>query len=392
MMAGVAQTIVSNQSAGILQSCRACGHEFRAPKILVGRSIPCPHCRKPLVVADVVQAVQDRLVGREVGGCTLIKRLGAGALGVVYEAEQRSTARKIAVKMLSGKAAADQEVVARFYREAKLCAKIRHPHVVEVYDCGLDPKAKVHYLVMELVEGATFAGLIEEHGRLPWSDAVAYTMQIADALVHVHGQAIIHRDIKPANILVSYEGHAKLADLGLAKQIDAAASLTVQGVAMGSPAYMPPEQIRDASSATPRSDLYALGATLYQALSGCLPFDGRTASEVMEKVLKTQAPPLNGIVPDLPLGVVAVCDRLLSKEPERRPKDAQELVNELAQVVKDPTRVPPTTSQARLRGATARRAQSRVPGGLGLRAWLMIAGAAAVLATAVIVAWLAFRH
>ena len=383
-------TIVSDQAQGLLQTCASCAREFRAPQILVGRAIPCPNCRRMITVAAPLARTEDRLVGREVGGCVLEKRLGSGALGVVYAAEQRSVGRKIALKMLSTKAAADPETVARFYREAKLCAQTHHPHVVEVYDCNLDPKTKVHYLVMELVEGATFASLIEEHGKLPWTDALAYGLQVANALSELHRQGIIHRDIKPANILINYDGIAKLADLGLAKQMDGGIGLTMQGVAMGSPAYMPPEQIRDAKSATPKSDLYALGASLYQAISGQLPFDGKNATEVMGRVLKEQPTPLATLVPGLPLGVVRLVERLLAKDPARRHKDATALIADIETVFKAPDQAAAVAKESTPAPATA--ASSATGGGWPTRRRdLIIAGVIVVVALGLVVAALLRR-
>ena len=194
---------------------------------------------------------------------------------------------------------------------------------------------------MELVEGGTFAGLIEEHGRLTWHDTFAYGLQIAKALEHLHSTEIIHRDIKPANILITYEGVAKLADLGLAKQlgseeISASTGLTMQGVAMGSPAYMPPEQIRSAKDSTASCDLYALGASMFQAMTGKLPFDGRSATEVMGKVLREPAPLVSIHDPTIPAGVVELIDRLLSKEPKGRPATATALIAEMEAVLQNP--------------------------------------------------------
>jgi serine/threonine-protein kinase len=379
----MANTMVSDQSQGLLQTCKGCNREFRTPQSLIGRTIPCPNCRRMILIESPAAKTEDRLVGREVGGCVLRKRLGAGALGVVYEAEQKSVGRKIALKMLSTKAAGDQETVARFYREAKLCAQIKHPHVVEVYDCNLDPKTKVHFLVMELVEGATFASLIEEHGKLPWSDALAYGLQIANALVQLHSQGIVHRDIKPANILINYDGIAKLADLGLAKQMEGGVGLTMQGVAMGSPAYMPPEQIRDAKSATPKSDLYALGASLYQAISGQLPFDGKNATEVMTKVIKENVVPLATLVPGLPVGVARLVERLLAKDQAHRHRDAAQLVADIESVFKEPERIPAGTTAKALALAPAAAA--------GRKPTLLIAGAAGAVVVLCLLAWLLLR-
>ncbi|MBA3708302.1 MAG: serine/threonine protein kinase, partial [Planctomycetes bacterium] len=238
------------------------------------------------------------------------------------------------------KAASDKEVVARFQREANLCAKIKHPNVVGVYDCGLD--RGVHFLTMDFVDGLTLAAVVEEQGKLEWKEAAGYIIQIARALEHVHGQGIIHRDIKPANILIDDQKVAKLADLGLAKQVDndeaSGAGLTMQGIAMGSPAYMPPEQIRNAKEATHLADVYALGATFYQTVTGVIPFDGKNGTEVMTKVLREEAAPAITHVPTLPQGVSDLIQSMLAKNPADRPQGAAVLIQELESVLADPVR------------------------------------------------------
>jgi serine/threonine protein kinase len=338
----MANVVAASKTEGILQTCKACAHEFRAPQKLLGKEMPCPYCRRTMLLSEVKVVNEDRLVGREIAGCILLQRLGAGALGVVYAADQKAMERKVAIKMLSSKAATEPETVTRFQREARLCAQIKHPNVVGVYDCGHE--RGVHFLLMELVEGGTFAGLIEEHGHLSWHDTFAYGMQIARALEHLHSTDVIHRDIKPANVLITYDGAAKLADLGLAKQlgaeeVNAATGLTMQGVAMGSPAYMPPEQIRSAKDSTASCDLYALGASMFQALTGKLPFDGRSATEVMGKVLRDPAPLVSIHDPTIPAGVVELIDRLLSKDPKGRPASATALIADMEAVLQDPNRV-----------------------------------------------------
>ncbi len=335
-------TVAASKIEGLLQSCKGCQHEFRAPAKLVGKEMPCPYCRRMMAIVTPAQVSEDRLVGREVAGCTLLRRLGAGALGVVYAADQKAMERPVAIKMLSSKAAGEPETVARFQREAKLASSIAHPHVIATYDCGQE--RGVHFLVMELVEGGTFASLIEEHGKLSWHDTLAYGMQVAKALDHLHGMGIIHRDIKPANILITYEGEAKLADLGLAKQMEsgdvsASTGLTMQGVAMGSPAYMPPEQIRSAKDSTASCDLYALGASMFQALTGKLPFDGKSATEVMGRVLRDPAPTVKSFLPEVPAGVAELIDRCLSKEPKGRPASAAVFITEIEAVLREPDKL-----------------------------------------------------
>ncbi len=310
----------------LLTICKYCQHEFRVPARVAGKQLNCPSCQRTITIAAA--KVEDKLVGKEVGGCRLIRRLGAGALGVVYEAEQVSVGRRIAIKMLSSRAAAQPEVVQRFQREAKLSAAIQHKNVVGVFDCGMD--RGVHFLLMEFVDGNTLAGLSEEpeNGRLDAKAATGYIRQCAEALAFVHGKDIIHRDIKPANILVGKDGVAKLADLGLAKQIDNndAAGLTMQGMALGSPAYMPPEQIRNARDAGRTADIYALGATFYQIVSGKLPFDGKTGTEVLTKVLREPPPPLATLVPDLPANVRELIEHMMQKDASKRPQSAEALI------------------------------------------------------------------
>ena len=334
-----------------LQTCRACAHEFRVPDSLVGKRVACPHCRRPIDIRAETGS-DDKLVGKELGGCRLVRRLGAGAIGVVYEAEQLSIGRRVAIKMLSSKAAGDPRVVQRFQRESKLCAQMQHPNVVSVYDCGFE--RGVHYLVMEYVEGQTLAGMLDEAERLQWAKSARLILQVARGLEHAHGMGIIHRDIKPANILVGSDGTAKLADLGLAKQLEdegaggggeSPLGLTMQGVALGSPAYMPPEQIRSAKDVTPVSDLYALGASFYQLVTGVLPFEGKSAPEVMTKVLREEAKPINSIAPEVPPAIVAFITRTLAKDPAHRPQSASAFIVELEDAFNNPDRVPQSSQR-----------------------------------------------
>jgi serine/threonine-protein kinase len=338
-------TIRKPVTAAHLQTCRACAHEFRVPASLVGKRVACPHCRRPIDI-KAESGSDDKLVGKELGGCRLVRRLGAGAIGVVYQAEQISIGRQVAIKMLSSKAAGDPKVVQRFQRESKLCAQMQHPNVVSVYDCGFE--RGVHYLVMEYVEGQTLAGMLDEAERIPWAKAARLILQVGRGLEHAHGMGIIHRDIKPANILVGNDGTAKLADLGLAKQLedeggmgDSPLGLTMQGVALGSPAYMPPEQIRSAKDVTPVSDLYALGASFYQLVTGVLPFDGKSAPEVMTKVLREEAKPVAEIAPEVPPAIAGFIRRTLEKEPAHRPQSASAFIVELEDAFNNPAKAPP---------------------------------------------------
>ncbi len=322
-------------ATGYLQTCEACEHEFRAGSRLVGKRVLCPFCLRPMTIA-APPMIEDPLSGQELAGCKLIRRLGTGSLGVVYEAEQHKVERRVAMKMLSSKAAADERIVERFQREAKLCAQIQHANVVGIYDFGFD--RNVHYLTMEYVNGTTMSALIDESGRMPLQHSGRLMLQVARALEHVHSLGIVHRDIKPANILVNSQGVAKLADLGLAKKVDLGPNdqqrlITMQGMVLGSPAYMPPEQIQNAREVTKAADIYALGATFYHALTGAPPFDGVSGLEVMTKVLRDQTPPVERLAPGLPKGVAELITRMLDKDPAKRPQDASTVIIQLEDIL-----------------------------------------------------------
>ena len=305
---------------------------------LIGKEVSCPHCGKALQISGDGPKVPDKLIGKQLGGCRLTKRLGSGAIGLVYEAEEIEGGRKVAVKMLSTKAGADESVVKRFHREARLCAQVNHPHMVRVFDCGFD--RGVNYLIMELVDGGTLSSMSDERGPVPWQESLRYVRHIAMALEQAATLNIVHRDIKPANILVSTDGIAKLADLGLAKQHDieeVGNELTMQGVAIGSPSYMAPEQVRNARDARAPADIYSLGATWYHLLSAEPPFTGKNGPVVLTMVLRDKPKSIGERVPSLPIGIVDLVTRMMAKEAKDRPQSAKELLAEIDAVEANPT-------------------------------------------------------
>jgi serine/threonine protein kinase len=313
----------------LLVTCGGCHHEFRVATSLAGRSVPFPHCNAMVAVAVAATASPpDPLIGQVVAECRLTRRLGAGGIGLVYAAVQNGTNRPVAVKLLGARAGADQVLVERFRREAQLQAALDHPHVVKAYAAGFERGA--HYLVMEMVDGGTLSGLVDQRGRLPWPEACLLVAHIARAMEALHAQGIIHRDLKPANILVARdrEGRpvAKLADLGLAKDlegdIEPGMSLTLEGKPLGTPAYIAPEQIRDAKGAGRPADVYGLGATLYSALTGGRPYEGTTPMMVMAGVLKGPPPDPRQKARDLPPAVVEIVQVAMAREPHQRPTAA----------------------------------------------------------------------
>jgi eukaryotic-like serine/threonine-protein kinase len=313
----------------------------------------CPMCGKPLPPARPT----DALVGKTIAGHRLVKRIGAGANAVVYESERIAGGGRFAIKMLTHEASQDEENGKRFVREAKLCRQITHPNVVQVHEVGCEKK--IHFMVMELIEGSTMEAVIDKQGPMPWRETAHLVMQVGQALDHMNKLGIIHRDIKPGNILLTKGGIAKLLDLGFAKKLGdhdtdvpgGGGNLTMQGVSMGSPAYMPPEQVLDAKQALQTADVYSLGATFYHAVTGQTPFNGKTAYEIMEKVIRQppQSPQL--VRPDIPVAISQFIEWTMDKLPERRPQSAGEFVRELEVAVfapEDGVRIP------RLRGAKNR--------------------------------------
>jgi serine/threonine-protein kinase len=323
----------------------------------------------------------DPLIGRTIGGCRLVKRIGMGAMAVVYEADQIADHQKVAVKMLTGEASKDEENGRRFAREAELCQRISHPNVVTVQRHGCENK--IHFMIMELVDGATMEAVIDEQGALPWRQVAHLILQIGQALDHIAKMGVIHRDIKPGNILLTKGGVAKLLDLGFAKRLNDGDSdrhpaqggdLTMQGVSMGSPAYMPPEQVLDAKTADTTADVYSLGATFFHAITGQTPFNGKTAYEIMEKVLRHPPPQANRLVPGIPKAISQLIEWSMQKDPAHRPDSASEFIRELEVAIFAPEDSRRIRKLRRTRRGT-------------LTLWLVVGGAAVVVIGLVVAVW-----
>jgi serine/threonine-protein kinase len=262
---------------------------------------------------------------RTLGDYRLLRRLGQGGMGSVYLGYEEGAKRQVALKVLSDQLASNQDYVERFYREAKSGAILNHPNIVRCIQVGRDRATGKHYLVMEFVDGPSAHTLLERQGRLSVGDAVHVTLDVARALEHAHSHNIIHRDIKPDNILITLSGVAKLADLGLAKRLDEASHLTALRQGFGSLHYIPYEQAFNAKQADGRSDIYALGATLYHLVTGEVPFPGKGHMEIAEKKIAGVFTPASELNPAVP----PVLDHVLSRMLARDPQDRYQLVSEL---------------------------------------------------------------
>jgi hypothetical protein len=268
--------------------------------------------------------------GDVIGRCRIIRELGRGGVGTVYLAKHQTLQIEVALKVLSPALSLDNPALAeRFIREAQLAARIRHPNVIAVMDAAHDEPTGLYYIVLEYVGGGALSWHLR-NGPLPEARALAVLYGIAQALVVAEENSIVHRDIKPENIMLDARGTAKLADLGLAKHdIDSRTSLTLGGSYMGTPAYMSPEQARDAKAADTRDDIYSLGATFYECLTGEPPFSGDTPYNIMSELLTKPSPKVSDRRADVSRSADMICRKMMAKTRGLRYGDARSLVRDL---------------------------------------------------------------
>ncbi|MCO5168363.1 MAG: protein kinase [Planctomycetes bacterium] len=251
---------------------------------------------------------------RRVGGYELLNELGRGGMGSVWRARSLALGREVALKLLT--AADDPELVERFQLEARAAARLKHPNVVGVHEVGRE--GRTWFLAMDLVEGESLRARIVRDGPLPPREAARVLEAVGRALHHAHGLSVIHRDVKPHNIMLAADGTPLLTDFGLAKDIGAS-GVTATGDVLGTPAYMAPEQaMGDPARVDRRADVYALGATLYEALTGRPPFAGPSAMNVLRQVIEDEPSPPSRRRPGLDRDLEAICLKCLEKEPAAR--------------------------------------------------------------------------
>jgi serine/threonine-protein kinase len=283
------------------------------------------------VIGVGLRALERRRAARRVGPYVLLERLGSGAAGSVWRA--RSGRRLVALKVFDGSTMLDSESRGRFFREARAGSEIDHPNVVRMVACGgLDDGR--YYLAMDLVPGATLASSIERAGQLPPARASRIAADVARGLAALHAAGIVHRDVKPDNVIVTPEGRAVLTDLGLARSV-LFRTVTRHDVAVGTLAYMSPEQCVG-WSVDPRTDLWSLGVTLYQMLTGSLPFVARHELELVYSIHNVAPPPPSRAVPGIPAELDRIVARCLERAPERRFADATSLAAALDAAAGEP--------------------------------------------------------
>jgi eukaryotic-like serine/threonine-protein kinase len=326
-------------TAAEIEACKA-----RRSQLAIQDQESCPSLLEVMVEAEVltrsqvVRLLKERGEGGrrlEIPGYQMMERLGKGSMGVVYKAKQESVDRIVAVKILLDSLAQNKEFIKRFEREAKIAAKLSHNNVVNAIDAG--EVGGHYYFVMEYVEGPTIKDYLDKNKIFEERDAIRIVMAVAQALKHANQRGLIHRDIKPENVILTKSGGVKLADLGLARLTDDEKwGLAEAGMAIGTPYYISPEQVRGQTDIDIRADIYSLGATLYHMVTGKVPYGGETPSEVMRKHVSPSVVlvPPDHINTQLSSGLGMVVETMLARNREHRYATPEDLILDLKCLLK----------------------------------------------------------
>ncbi len=266
-------------------------------------------------------------------GFRLLEMIGKGGMGVVYKAVQYPLQRIVAIKVMRRDLEQDPRHVRRFFREARAAARIEHPNIVPIHEAGRD--ATSYYLMMAYVDGVSLQHEIDRKGALPPSRSLSVALDIARGLGAAHRQGVVHRDIKPSNLLLRADGSACVTDFGLVRLTGAEVSrITRTGELVGTLRYMSREQMLDPRNATPASDVYSLGATLYHMLTGAAPFAGLGFMDIARHLHDRRTPCLPSGVPHLPPALVSVVNRMMAPEPADRYADGGAVFPALADALR----------------------------------------------------------
>jgi eukaryotic-like serine/threonine-protein kinase len=288
------------------------------------------------------------LVGEEIPGYEMMEKLGQGAMGTVYKARQLSMNRLVAIKTLHPRFAANPEFLKRLTGEAHLAAKLSHNNIVQAIDVG--QAGPLHYFVMEYVSGTTIKQELEEGKLYKEKEAVEIVLQIAQALQHANRRGLVHRDVKPANIILTLDGIAKLADLGMARETeDRARAKAEKGLTIGTPYYIAPEQIRGHEDLDVRADMYSLGATLYHMVTSQPPFPHKGIEAVLNAHLTEELTPPDHIRPELSSGLGEVVEIMMAKNRKQRYRNPDDLIVDLECLLNGE---PPKLARQRIEAAT----------------------------------------
>jgi serine/threonine-protein kinase len=261
---------------------------------------------------------------------SLKEKIGSGGMADVYLAVDTKLNRNVAIKILHTRLASDTVFVERFKREAHAVANLNHPNIVSIYDWGQHNSS--YFIVMEILSGKTLKQIVQEKGRLNTHEAIEYAIQVCSALSYAHENKVVHRDIKPQNIVISPDGHVKVADFGIARNGDESATMTQAGTLMGTPQYFSPEQAQGYPAGN-TSDIYSLGICIYEMLAGNPPFSGDSAVSIAYKQVHDIPEKLSEIRHDIPEDLEKVVFKALAKDPEERYLNANDLAADLRKII-----------------------------------------------------------
>ena len=315
----------SSGSGGLHVRCPHCHNPIELVPDAPLEDIECPSCGSHFSLVDESQETRESPAVTKIGQFDLVDRIGMGAFGTVWKARDTVLDRTVAVK-IPRKGQLSPEESEKFIREARSAAQLRHPNIVSVHEVGKERDSL--YIVSDFVHGVPLSDRLDE-GPLSHRESVELATKIALALSHAHEAGVIHRDLKPHNIMIDDAGEPHLTDFGLAKREAGEITMTLDGVILGTPAYMSPEQAKgEGHAADRRSDIYALGVVLYQMLTGELPFRG-SKQMLIHKVINEEPTSLRRLDPTIPRDLETICLKCMEKDPGKRFANAQEIVDEL---------------------------------------------------------------
>ncbi len=321
-------------------TCPGCGRDYDAEKLATGSKVRCKACNESFQVTDTKVEVspEPRAPGKlkpdSIEGYRIEAKIGHGGMGTVYRAIQLSLDRPVAIKVLSSELVEDDKYVQRFLSEAKSTGKLRHDNIVSAIDFG--KVGDSYYLVMEHVDGTTLSRRLRKDKVISEMEALRLIRQVIEGLEHARSEGFLHRDVKPANIMLAGKGRVKICDLGLSRSIGKPdVRLTKPGNVLCSPGYASPEQLRD-GKLDHRSDIYSLGITLYEMLTGSIPFRGENAADIA--VLQATKPlkPPRDVNPKISEGTNRLILKMLAKRPENRPSSYSQILKSVDRILDGP--------------------------------------------------------
>lgn len=337
--------------------CVKCNAKFNTETLAPGQMFVCQRCNTTVVVGQKttpeayatntpigtpivpasVAANSDPMIGKVIDGVAIIKPLGKGAAGIVYYGK-KPDGKEVAVKTLHPKFAKQDRIIKRFKREAESGLKLKHKHFVEFFTHG--EFEGFNYITMEFIDGSTLKDLLgSEERQMNERTKLLVGLHVAKALAFAYDHKMVHRDIKPDNIMITKDGVAKLTDMGLAKEVfdeensSEDMNLTKTGVTLGTPYYMPPEQIQDSKRADCRSDIYSLGATLFHLFAGRPPFFGGGMMDVMKKIMEDPTPKLKDLKPEIASNISDLVYKMIRRDLDERYATPQAVLKDIQRVL-----------------------------------------------------------